>query len=160
MRAVVPVTLSAMVALLMLPATASASNEASASVTVSAQFASRTSLQVSAQVMRFEIVDPLEPAIASVEFSAGARTAMAEEVVLSFESGALVTPVGAAEVETAIHFSGEGDGVASGGIQAGSPTVAGRWVGSGKRTGRLVFSLRSDARGEYSLPVMFSLSTP
>ena len=160
MRSVVPVTLSAMLVLLMPPAIASASNDISASVTVSAQFASRTSLQVSAHVMRFEIVDPLQPAVASVEFSAGARTALAEEVVLSFEPGALVSPANAADVETAIHFSGEGDSVASGGVQAGTPTIAGRWVGSGRRTGRLVFSLRSDARGEYSMPVLFSLSTP
>ena len=160
MRAAVPVTLFATVVLLALPAIASASNEATASVTVSAQFASRTSLQVSAHVMRFEVVDPLQPAVASVEFSAGARTSLAEEVVLSFEPGALVTPLGAADVDTAIHFSGEGDGVSSGGIETGNPTVAGRWIGSGKRNGRLVFSLRSDARGEYSMPVTFSLSTP
>jgi hypothetical protein len=45
-------------------------------------------------------------------------------------------------------------------LELGMLRVAGRWIGSGLRTGRLTFALRSAVAGTYSLPVRFVLSAP
>jgi hypothetical protein len=137
-----------------------AADQAAASVMVKAQFSSRTSLRVSAQLLRFNVADPSEPARAVVEFSAGARTTAGTEVVLSVEAERAVDgPGGAADVETSVSISGEGPGT-TGEVRMQGSTVAGRWNGSGLRSGRLVFSLRAGARGTYSLPLRFVLSAP
>jgi hypothetical protein len=142
------------------PVSAAASDSATATLAVTAHFNSRTSLKVSASQLHFAVDDPDRAAVAAVEFSAGARTGEGAEVVLSVEPlGPVGGPGGAADVETAITFGGEGEGVLSGTLGASAPSVAGRWIGSGLRTGRLVFSLRAGA-GHYSLPVRFVLSAP
>jgi hypothetical protein len=59
-----------------------------------------------------------------------------------------------------LTFNGEGAGTTSGSVTAEAPTVAGQWIGSGVRRGRLVFALRSSTRGTHIVPVRFVLSTP
>lgn len=146
--------------LTILPAPALAATGADTkSVVVTATFDSRTSLRVSSQLLQFDVVDG--EAVAAIDFSAGARTRSGGEVVLTVEPArAAEGPGGAADVETSVTFAGEGDGTRSGALSSSSPAVAGRWNGSGLRTGRMVFSLRSAAPGSYSLPVRFVLSTP
>jgi hypothetical protein len=48
----------------------------------------------------------------------------------------------------------------AGTLAGAGAVVAGRWVGSGLRTGRLVFSLRAASGGTYTLPLRFVLSAP
>jgi hypothetical protein len=148
-------------AVLMQPSPAAAADSTSATVAVSASFASRTSLKVSSQLLQFDVSDPASPATAAVDFSAGARTRQGGEVVLTVESvHAIQGPGGAADVDAAVTFAGEGTGTLSGALQPSSSTVAGRWTGSGLRTGRLVFALRAGASGAYTLPVRFILTAP
>jgi hypothetical protein len=142
-------------------APAAAADNATTSVTVSARFESRTSLKVSDRVLRFEVESPAQAATAAIEFDAGARTRAGGEVVLTVESvRATHGPGGAGDADTSLEFAGEGDGALSGSLAPSAPAVAGRWVGSGKRTGRLVFALRASAPGHYTLPVRFVLSAP
>jgi hypothetical protein len=152
-----------MLALLVLPgANAVSAEEVSrAAVAVNAQFAARTSLKVSSELLRFEGVAPGATATASIEFTAGARTPSDADVILTVEPMlAIQGPGGAADVETSLSVSGEGQGLVSANLSATSGTVIGRWQGSGLRAGRLVFSLRANAAGNYSVPVRFVLSTP
>ena len=143
------------------PAAVAASESATASVTVSAHFSSRTSLKVSTQLLHFEVTASSPEALATVDFSAGARTVPGGEVVLTVEEmGTHAGPGGAADVETSLTFSGEGDGLRPGQLRASTPSVAGRWAGSGLRTGRLTFALRSPVPGSYAVPVRFVLSAP
>lgn len=142
-------------------APAAASERASATVTVTATFGTRTSLDVSTQLLQFETRQPGQPATASVEFAAKARTGTESEVLLSVEAlRSAEESGGAADVETSVTFEGEGEGTLRGRVAFARPVVAGRWVGSGRRHGRLVFALRAGARGSYSLPVRFVLSAP
>jgi hypothetical protein len=69
-------------------------------------------------------------------------------------------PGGAADVETSLQFSGEGSGTLAGPVAARGMTTAGRWIGSGLRTGRLIFQLRASAAGTYAVPLRFVLSAP
>jgi hypothetical protein len=152
-----------MLVLLALPgATAAAAEDvARASVSVNAQFTSRTSLKVSSELLRFEVVEAGATATASIEFSAGARTPSDGDVVLTIEPmRAIEGPGGAADVEASLSVSGEGQGLVAATVNPTSGTVIGRWQGSGLRAGRLVFALRTNATGSYSLPVRFVLSTP
>ena len=140
--------------------TLAAGESAKASVVVNAEFSSRTSLKVSAQVLTFEVVNPAQAATASVEFSAGARTLTRGDVVLSFEMlRAIEGPDGCPDVEAALTLAGEGQGAMSRGALA-EPQVARRWTGSGLRTGRLVFALRAGAAGTYAVPMRFTLIAP
>jgi hypothetical protein len=144
-----------------LPGEAAGQTLATAQLSVTARFHSRTSLRVSAHVLRFDVVDPAQPATAEVEFDAGARTLAGSDVVLSVEpERAIDGPGGAADVETTLSFQGSGEGVLAGVLDTRVPAIAGRWMGSGRRSGRLVFSLRAAAPGAYTIPVRFVLSTP
>ena len=130
-------------------------------LTVTAAFNNRTALRVSTQMLQFDIADPAEGSIAIVDFSAAARTRTGDEVVLTVEPLAAVDgPGGAADVETSLTFAGEGNGALSGALTGDRPAVAGRWQGSGSRTGRLIFTLRGAVPGRYVLPVRFLLTTP
>ena len=120
---------------------------AATSVEVTAQFGSRTSLKVSTQLLQFDVRRRATSQPSIVDFSAAARTQHGGEVVLTVEpSGALRGPGGAADVETALTFSGDGTRHARRRAQPSSPSVAGRWIGSGLRTGRLTFALRAVRR--------------
>ena len=158
-----PIVLTTFVAgfpALLAPPVAMASGSDAKTVLVSATFASRTSLKVSSQLLQFEVAESGE-AVAAIDFSAGARTQAGAEVMLTVEPARAVEgPGGAADVDTAVTFAGEGEGTRSGALIAHAPAVAGRWNGSGLRTGRMGFALRSAAPGRYSLPVRFVLSAP
>jgi len=146
---------------LVVPHEAMASETATASVNVTANFTSRTSLRVSSQQLHFEIGDPNDEAMAVVEFTAAARTREGGEVVLTVEPMRSVEgPGGAGDLETTIAFDGDGEGTTTGVLRPTSVSVAGRWIGSGVRRGRLRFSLRAPVGGTYTMPVRFVLSTP
>ena len=132
---------------------------ASAAVVVTASFNSRTSLNVSTDVLRFDVVSSDEAALAAVDFSARARTAGGAPVVLSVEPLREV-PGGPAAAESSLTFSGIGEGALSGMVATTGSTVAGRWTGGGLRHGQLVFALRTSQCGTYSIPVRFVLSAP
>ena len=159
-RAPLSLLAACVAAAVLLPA-ADVSAQATASLEVSVTLGSRTALRVSSDLLQFDVTEPGRVATAVVDFSAGARLAPRAEVVLSVEPlRAIEGPGGAADVETALAFSGEGDGTASGQLAPHVPAEAGRWVGSGLRTGRFIFALRAAASGRYEVPVRFVLSTP
>lgn len=162
MRAVqIPLVSVLFAVILALPSVCVAEASATTSIAVTARFSSRTSLKVSSQLLQFSVTAPGEAALATVEFSAAARTRPAGEVVLTVEAvRAMDGPGGAADIDTAVTFSGEGEGTAAGALASAVPSVAGRWSGSGLRTGRLTFALRSAVTGSYSVPLRFVLSTP
>ena len=138
-----------------------AQGTARATVSVNAQFAPRTSLKVSSELLQFDIARPGDPATAAIEFSAGARTPSEGEIVLSVEPlRGLSGPGGAADVDAAITVAGEGDGLIPMRVDPTRTTIVGRWHGSGLHQGRLVFTLNAPAAGTYSMPVRFVLSTP
>ena len=158
----IPFFAAVMAASLLLAASpVSAAETATASVVVSAKFASRTSLKVSTNLLRFELAGPGQPATATVDFAAGARTLAGAEVLLSIEQLRSVEgPGGASDLDSSVSFAGEGAGTLAGALIATGPAVAGRWIGSGLRQGRLVFALRAGASGNYIVPVRFILSAP
>ena len=138
-----------------------AEDVARANVHVNVQVAARTSLKVSSELLQFDVTTPGAPATAAIDFSAGARTAAGSDIVLSVEPlHGIDGPGGAADVETAITVAGQGEGLLSGHVHPVKSTVVGRWNGSGLRTGRLVFTLRAQAAGNYAMPVRFVLSAP
>jgi len=138
-----------------------AGDSSTASVTVTAGFASRTSLRVSTELLRFDVKAAGQSTETIVDFAAAARTHHGGEVVLTVElAGTLNGPAGGSHVETSLTFSGFGHGLAKGPVDQSAPSIAGRWIGSGLRTGQLAFTLRSSAPGSYSVPVRFVLSAP
>ena len=144
----------------LVPVLAAAAESATASVAVTAQFSSRTSLKVSTEVLRFDVLDGLGAATASVDFSAAARTQSGAEVTLSLESTRATESAGMAGDEPPLTFSGAGPGTLAGEISRGRAAVGGRWIGSGLRTGRFVFTLRADTPGAHIVPIQFVLSAP
>jgi hypothetical protein len=140
------------------PASARGSSSATADVLVRAQFASRTSLDVSADLLDFVIDDPAIDATVDVTFVAAARTHTNAEVVLTAE------PVSDFQSNAggpcALRFVGNGQGTTSGTLETGGPTVVGRWTGSGRRRGAVSFVLRASAAGRHTVPVRFVLSAP
>lgn len=140
---------------------AAAEDVASKNVTVNVHLATRTSLKVSSHVLRFDVAQSGGTATAALEFTAGARMPAGSDVVLSVEPmRAIDGPGGAADVESDLSFAGEGQGLLAGPVAAAQSTVVGRWQGSGLREGRVIFTLRANAAGTYSLPVRVVLSTP
>jgi hypothetical protein len=129
-----------------------------ATVAVNVTVAARTSLHASAKALQFVVPEGSTTATASVEFTAAARVPQGTEVVLNVESPRGVDgPGGAAEVDGAVTFDGRGEGTQSGVIENGM-SVAGRWQGSGRRTGRLTFTLHASAPGTYTLLLELSLT--
>jgi hypothetical protein len=127
----------------------------SSTVAVVAGFGTRTSLKVSSQILQFAVSDPDQPAVAVIEFSAGARTQTGADVLLTVERlPSIDCPDG-----TAVTFAGEGLGTRAGTLDPMAPTIAARWTGSGLRTGRLTFVLHA-APGTYTIPVRFVLAAP
>ena len=150
------------VAALAAPSFAAASDTATSVVVVSANFGSRTSLKVSTELLQFDVTAPGQPASVAVTFSAGARTQTGGEVVLSVEaSRAIDGPGGAADVETALSFSGEGDGTLGGPVHGHAPTRCGT-LDRQRPSNRAAWCSRSvpGAPGVYSVPVHFVLESP
>src|SRR5512133_1525092 len=113
-----------------------AADTAYGSISVVATFSSRTTLQVSADLLQFEVMNPNAPATASVDFVAAARTHAGFPVVLSVES--VPTEAGPHAFDPSLSFTGEGEGTKAGVVSSDMPTIAGEWIGSGLRRGRLV----------------------
>lgn len=142
------------------PGRANAQHVVNANVQVRMDVSPRTSLKVSSQALHFEVAQSGGVATAVIDFSAGARLASGSDLVLSVEPlRAIDGPGGAGDVESSLSFAGEGPGLLAGSL-AGTTAVVGRWHGSGLREGRVVFTLRANAEGIYTLPVRFVLSTP
>ena len=142
-------------------ATAQASDTKTAVVQAHATIGTRTSLTVSSEQLQFVVTEPDQASVATIDFVAGARTQPGGEVVLTIETArGLEGPGGAADVDASITFAAEGEGTLAGTMTAATPVVAGRWTGSGRRSGRLSFSLRASAPGAYTMPVRFILSAP
>jgi hypothetical protein len=145
------------------PQVAAPSDSATATLGVSVLVASRTSLRVSTQILGFDVTAPGEPAMAFVDVVASSRTREGGEVVLSIEPvrGRWATSDGDGDGDRdTLTFVGEGAGLSAGWLSVHSPAVAGRWIGSGTRSGRLSFALRARRAGAYTIPVRFVLSTP
>jgi len=143
--------------LLTVTVNASAAETACGSVTVVATFSSRTTLQVSSDLLTFDVASAETQATASIDFLAAARTHADGPVVLSIE------PLREAVSESAaasLAFNGDGAGTTSGSVSSHVPTVAGQWIGSGVRRGHLVFTLRSSSSGTHIVPIRFVLSAP
>lgn len=140
---------------------ARAAADQTASLTLTAQVHARTSLRVSSQVLRFDVLETGAPAVAAVEFMAAARTRSDGEVVLAIQPERWIEgPGGAADVDASITFSGDEPGTLAGELVPAASVVAGRWTGSGRRTGRLLFTLRASLEGTYLVPVQFLLASP
>jgi hypothetical protein len=131
--------------------------EATATMRVQAEFSSRTALEVSGRSLEFEIAEAAHTATAPVDFSAAARTHAGADVVLSVE----VLPTAAtAGDQSGFTVAGIGDGVLGGDLRPGTPFVAARWSGSGRRSGSFVFRMRAAVAGNYTVPVHFVLTAP
>lgn len=155
MRCLFPAGVAA--GLLIVAVNASAAETACGSVTVVATFSSRTTLKVSSDLLAFDVSSAEAPATASVDFVASARTHAGGPVVLSIEP---VRQLDSAADASSLTFSGQGAGITSGTVSADSLTIAGQWIGSGVRQGRLVFALRSTTSGNHVVPIRFVLSAP
>ena len=93
-----PLTIVALVASCALSRQAAA--QVTATVPALATVHARTSLVVSSELLRFDVVEPGGRASVTVDFSAAARTAAGADVVLSVEPlTGLLGPGGAADVE-------------------------------------------------------------
>ena len=153
--------LAAGVALLLLGTPATGGEIAQVSLGVRAEFAVRTSLQVSSELLRFELTDAGADATATIHFRTAARMPSDAEVVLSVEqTGAPSGPGGAANADAVISVLDEDNGGLAAAVQPGQRTVIGRWHGSGLHQGRLCFTLHARAAGSYTIPVRFLLTTP
>jgi hypothetical protein len=128
--------------------------------TVAATFSQRSTVRASVTSLEFHVITPDQPATASIEFVASARTSSTAEVRLLVEPvGAISGPGGAADVEIRLALERGGEGIAMGeDVPLSAPTTAARWMGSGQRRGRLEFSLRASAPGWYSVPLSLVLS--
>ena len=149
--------IGAFVPLLAAPSAAESAETISTTVAVVAEFSTVTSLRVSSQTLQFAAAQPDLPAVAVVDFVAGARTRQGGEVMLSVEPMAGLVPDEGSDV--AVTFTGQGAGLLSGTLAPTGSTPVARWTGSGLRTGRLTFSLPQSA-GAPTLPVRFVLSAP
>ena len=155
------VILPCLAAALAAPIAASSSESDTKAVSVSVSIQSRTLLRVSSEILSFNVPDTLSESTAIVEFAAGIRTRRDAEVVLTVEPLRPVDgPGGAADAGAIVSLDGNGHGDVSGVLRQGTPTVAGRWTGSGLRRGQVKFVLRAAASGIYQVPVRFVLTTP
>lgn len=125
-----------------------------------------TSLRVSSSVLRLDArpdagVGPV--VVGAIDFRAAARTRRDGEVVLTVEAPRDLPTIGGppASEDPAIGFEGIGEGAIGGVLRGDDPQVAGRWTGSGVRTGQLVFTLRgAAAAASGTVPLRFILSLP
>ena len=143
-----------------------ASDVASSFIRFHSDVSASTALRVSSSLLRVgprtgTSADPV--VIGTIDYRAAARTRSGGEVVLTVEAGAdLPTLAGpSADGGSAIDFEGFGDGARGGVLRSDVPQIAGRWVGSGVRTGHLVFTLRgAAATAGATVPLRFVISLP
>jgi hypothetical protein len=140
---------------------ADAQQSATQHVQARVHFDSRTSLSVTSSTLQFHHADPARATVVTIDFTARARTHASGEVILTVEpQRALEGPGGAADLDAEVSFNTEGDGTRLGTLAGRAPSIVGRWTGSGERGGRISFSLRAAARGDYSVPLRFVLTAP
>lgn len=133
------------------------------SIVINARVGAATSLRVSESVLRVSASSGRRfSVVGMIDLEAAARTRTDGDVLLTVE--ALTSPDalagGATGGHVEIDFAGAADGLESGTLST-TPQIAGRWVGSGVRRGRLTFTLRSD--GDVAggvLPLRFVLTAP
>jgi hypothetical protein len=131
-------------------------SDATQQLTIRTTVAPVTALHVSSQVLVFDVPADHATAATAVEYVASARTDRAGEVILSVETArAIDGPGGAADAETLLTVGAESAPLAGERL-----VVAERWMGSGTRAGRVVFTLRAAAAGRYVVPVRLVLSAP
>ena len=123
------------------------------SILAHAQVAARSSLIVSSELLQFQVMAPSQAATATVDYVAGVRTHAGAEVLLTVETTSALDA-------TNVSVANLGEGGAQGAMTTMRPVIAGRWIGSGRRTGRISFSLFASTAGVYSIPVRFVLSAP
>jgi hypothetical protein len=110
--------------------------------------------------LQFEVVDPEQPARASVSFSAAARTVSGAPVLLTFELADEIRAIdGPHHGNARLTLTDADDGLIAE-LKQGATITARRWTGSGLRTGDLVFTLRAATAGRYSVPVRLTLTAP
>ena len=132
-----------------------------ATVSIRADFGSRTSLHVSSSLVQFEVADSVTRQTKVIHFSAAARTIREGEVLLTLEpvGGVQAPERGPAAQDLSVLYEGEGGN--SGTASDAGRHVVGRWTGSGVRGGQVSFTLRgAETPGVYSLSVKFVLSAP
>jgi hypothetical protein len=129
------------------------------SIAVSATVGTRTSLTVSSHVLHFDATSPGE-CVEFVDFVAAARTRAGGEVLLTVEPLSGGEALDGRGAVTSVSFAGEGEGALAGAMTAMAPSVAARWHGSGRRTGRVTFSLRAAVPGRYTFALRFVLTAP
>ncbi|MCX6546275.1 MAG: hypothetical protein NTV05_17925 [Acidobacteria bacterium] len=142
-----------------------ASEGATTLVRFKSDVSASTSLRVSSSVLR---IGPQTGSgadavvIGTIDYRAAARTRSDGEVVLTVEAQADLTALpGPATGESVIEFEGVGFGARDGVLRPDVPEVAGRWVGSGVRTGQLIFTLRGSAAATgMAVPLRFVISLP
>jgi hypothetical protein len=135
----------------------SSAAQATHSLTASATFRARTSLDVSTQVLRFHVTEGSTAAEVKVSFAAGARTRTDGEVVLVFE----VAGLGGAP-QGALSIVGGSEGTIASPVHSearDTPVVAARWAGGGMRTGSVTFRLEAPP-GQYDIPIRFHVRIP
>ena len=141
---------------------AEASESVERSLTVRAEVSARTSLKVSAEVVRIQVLDPAVPVAASIDFSAGTRTQPGGEVLLLVEPLATMGVPSRPGGVTSPTAPGGDDSQMNGAIDLSTPgpKIARRWIGSGLRRGTVQFTVRAARTGTYEIPVRFVLSAP
>ena len=116
---------------------AAAEDVATGSITVNVSVASRTSLKVSSRVLNFDVTQPGAHRHRRDGVHGRRAAGSGADVVLTVEPlHGLDGPGGAADVDTALSFVGEGEGLLAGSVAMAQSTVVGRWQGSGLRAGR------------------------
>ena len=127
-----------------------ATHSTTESLTVSATFQPRASLQVSSHDLRFEVTDATTAAVASLDFSAGVRTGRGDEVRLVIDAVQHISGV--------LSIAEGPEGTIGGQVSNDEPIVALSWVGGGRRSGRLTFRLLATP-GLYTIPINITLTT-
>jgi hypothetical protein len=145
-------------------ASAHGSETVQRSVTINVEVSSRTSLEVAAEALEFDVLDPAQPATSSIDFVAAARTRCDGEVLLIVEP--LATP------ELTVASGGDAQNASNSAVSpteriigavdvsTPGPKIASRWTGSGVRRGTVRFVLRATRAGRYRVPLRLVLSTP
>jgi hypothetical protein len=126
-----------------------------------------TSVRVSSNVLT---IDPRGAGIDEsvvrqvIEFRAASRTSRDGEVVLTMEPLVPLDQLsggGAAEGVTTVTYEVVGEGACTGTLRDDGPQPVGRWVGSGVRTGRIVFSVHGPVNPNgVTIPLRFVLTSP
>lgn len=134
--------------------------DATATWTMSAEVQNHTSLRVSSSEVHFDVAGTLDTSRTSIDFSAAARTHGGGEIVLTVESlGTVQSPESGPSASLIVGYEGEGG--RSGTLSEGGPHVVRRWMESGLREGRILFTLQgATVPGVYSLSLKFVLSAP